>query len=211
MSDNGNMKAMVAAMIERRDSGQKLLPIERIVLTVAHQRADRIPSAFLFTEWVVNHAGYTCREADKCHINDDMQVVYQKLLEADGIIFGTPIYFYNMSAQAKIIIDRTYALRRPTVKLANKVGGIVTVAGNLGLMDAIKDLYFYMVINHMLAAEYVSAYATDKGAIKNNERAMKAAWELGREMAQLVMKKFEFPEEFQKLQLSAYVTEKYGL
>jgi uroporphyrinogen-III decarboxylase len=63
MSGNGDMKAMVAAMIERRDRGEKLLPIERIVLTVAHQRADRIPSAFLFTEWVVNHAGYTCREA----------------------------------------------------------------------------------------------------------------------------------------------------
>jgi uroporphyrinogen-III decarboxylase len=63
MSGDGDMKAMVAAMLERRDSGVKLLPIERIVLTVAHQRADRIPSAFLFTEWVVNRAGYTCREA----------------------------------------------------------------------------------------------------------------------------------------------------
>ncbi len=63
MSDNGSMKAMVAAMLARRDSGIKLQPIERIVLTVAHQRADRIPSAFLFTEWVVNRAGYTCREA----------------------------------------------------------------------------------------------------------------------------------------------------
>ena len=61
--DNGSMKAMVAKMIERRDSGETLLPIERIVLTVAHQRADRIPSAFLFTEWVVNRAGYTCSEA----------------------------------------------------------------------------------------------------------------------------------------------------
>ena len=63
MSGDGDMKAMVAAMLERRDNGVKLLPIERIVLTVAHQRADRIPSAFLFTEWVVNRAGYTCREA----------------------------------------------------------------------------------------------------------------------------------------------------
>lgn len=61
MSDD--MKAMVAAMLEKRNSGGKLLPIERIVLTVAHQRADRIPSGFLFTEWVVNRAGYTCREA----------------------------------------------------------------------------------------------------------------------------------------------------
>jgi uroporphyrinogen-III decarboxylase len=62
MSDS-DMKTMVANMIAKRDRGEKLLPIERIVLTVAHQTPDRIPTAFLFTEWVVNRAGYTCSEA----------------------------------------------------------------------------------------------------------------------------------------------------
>ena len=57
------MKEMVKQICAKRDKGEKLLPIERIVLTVAHETADRIPSAFLFTEWIVNHAGYTCREA----------------------------------------------------------------------------------------------------------------------------------------------------
>ncbi|MFC2006185.1 hypothetical protein ACFLVG_04445 [Chloroflexota bacterium] len=41
---------------------------------------------------------------------------------------------------------------------------------------------------------------------------MKAAWELGREMVQLVMKKFEFPSEFVHARtLSAYATDKYKL
>lgn len=57
------MKDMVKAICSKRDSGQKLLPIERIVLTVAHETADRIPSAFLFSEWIVNRAGYTLKEA----------------------------------------------------------------------------------------------------------------------------------------------------
>ncbi len=61
MSDE--MKKMVQAICAKRDSGQKLLPIERIVLTVAHETQDRIPSAFLFTEWAVNHAGYKLLEA----------------------------------------------------------------------------------------------------------------------------------------------------
>jgi len=153
----------------------------------------------------------TCIRTSECHINDDMQTIYRELEETDGIIFGTPIYFYGMSAQLKAIMDRTLAMRRPSFKLANKVGGIIAVAGNIGLMDAIKDLYFYLAANHMLAADYVGAYAGEKGAIKNNEQAMKMAWELGREMVQLVNKKFEFPEEFQRRRLSAYVTEKYGL
>ena len=33
-----------------------------------------------------------CRDKNQCHIKDDMQELYDKLVEADGIIFGTPIY-----------------------------------------------------------------------------------------------------------------------
>jgi multimeric flavodoxin WrbA len=153
----------------------------------------------------------TCISTGVCHIDDDMQVVYQKLVEADGIIFGTAIYFYAMTAQAKAIMDRTYSLRRPGFRLTNKVGGIIAVAGGIGLMEAIKDLYFYIAINHMVAADYVGAYAGERGAIRDNERAMKAAWELGREMVLLVNKGFVFPEEFGKRGLSGYVAEKYGL
>lgn len=57
------MKTMVEGMCAKRDRGEKLLPIERIVLFVAHQTTDRIPTAFLFTEWVCNWAGYTLIEA----------------------------------------------------------------------------------------------------------------------------------------------------
>ncbi|MFC1977541.1 flavodoxin family protein [Chloroflexota bacterium] len=65
----------------------------------------------------------SCIETSKCHIKDDMQTIYRELEAADGIIFGTPIYFYGMAAQAKAIMDRTFAIRRPSIKLANKVGG----------------------------------------------------------------------------------------
>ena len=151
-----------------------------------------------------------CRTTGKCHINDDMQTVYKKLVEADGIIFGTPVYFHAMASQAKSLIDRTYALRHPTLRLVNKVGGVITVAGSLGRIDVLKDLYFYISINHMVPADYVAATAFEKGAIRKDERAMKMAWELGREMGQLVKKGFEFPSEF-KDRLSTYVTDKYKL
>lgn len=139
-----------------------------------------------------------CRKTGKCHINDDMQTVYQKLVAADGIIFGTPIYFYSMTSQAKALIDRTYALVGPEQSLANKVGGVISVAGSIGIIDAVKDLYFFIIIHRMLPANYVAAYATEKGGIRKKERALKAAWELGREMVQLVRKGFEFPSEFRR-------------
>ena len=139
---------------------------------------------------------WTCMKTGECHIKDDMQELYKKLLEADGIIFGTPIYFYAMAAQAKTVMDRTMPLNRPERSLANKVGGVVVVAGSLGLIDAVKDLYFYIVAHRMLPANYVAAYGGAKGDVKKLEKGMKAARDLGRQMVQLVAKKFEYPAEF---------------
>jgi multimeric flavodoxin WrbA len=135
----------------------------------------------------------TCQKAGKCHIQDDMQDLYDKLLEADGIIFGTPIYFYNMTAQAKTVIDRTLALGGPERSMSNKVGGVIAVAGSLGLIDAVKDLYFYMVTRQMLPANFVAAYGVSRGDVANMEKTMKAALDLGRQIVKIAGKKFEYP------------------
>jgi len=139
---------------------------------------------------------WSCYATGKCHIKDDMQTLYQKMIEADGVIFGTPIYVYSMTAQAKALIDRTLALNTPERSLANKVGGVIVVAGSIGIIDAVKDLYFFIVMRKMLPANLVAAYANNKGDIRKMEQGMKAAWELGREMVQIAAKQFEFPGEF---------------
>lgn len=139
---------------------------------------------------------YACATKGECHIKDDMQTVYQKMAEANGIIFGTPVYLYSMTAQAKAILDRTLALNRPDRSLANKVGGVIVVAGSIGIIDAVKDLYFFIAIRKMLPANLVAAYATGKGDIRKRELGMKAAWNLGREMVQIAARKFEYPAEF---------------
>ncbi len=135
-----------------------------------------------------------CRKTGECHIKDDMQGLYTRLLEADGIIFGTPVYFYNMTAQGKTVIERTIALNQPGRQLANKVGGIVVVGGSLGLVDAVKDLYFYMVTRRMLPASFVAAYGGGKGEVKELPKCMQAAYDLGREMVRIAASGFKYPE-----------------
>jgi multimeric flavodoxin WrbA len=134
----------------------------------------------------------TCNDTGKCHIQDDMQELYPKMVEADGIIFGTPIYFYNMASQAKTIIDRTMVTGHPDMSLANKVGGIVAVAGSFGLSSAVKDLYLYIINRRMLPASYVAAYAGD---VRTLEKGMKAAFDLGRQMVRLVDMNFKYPAD----------------
>ena len=117
--------------------------------------------------------------------------------EADGIIFGTPVYFYNMTAQGKTVIDRTMALGRSKKNLANKVGGIVVVGGSLGLVDAVKDLYFYMIVARMLPASFVAAYAAAKGDVKELPKYMQAARNLGKQVVKITEKKFRYPKDIE--------------
>ena len=139
---------------------------------------------------------YSCYATGKCHIEDDMQPLYEKMIESDGIVFGSPIYFYGMTAQAKAIMDRVFALNRPNRALVNKVGGVIVVAGSLGIVDALKDYYFFFGVQRIFPANFVAAYATNKGDASQLEKGMNSAFRLGKEMVQLVKKKFEYPKEF---------------
>ncbi|MGI5939295.1 MAG: flavodoxin family protein [Thermoleophilia bacterium] len=51
-----------------------------------------------------------CARNHKCVIDDDMQALYPLLLEADGLILGSPVHFYNISSSMKTFIDRCYCL-----------------------------------------------------------------------------------------------------
>lgn len=146
----------------------------------------------------------SCSKTGICHIKDDMQGLYDKLLESDGIIFGSPVYFYSMTAQAKTVIDRTISLNRPERSLANKVGGVVVVAGSQGNVDVLKDLYFYMVTRQMLPANFVSVYPC--GDLRKMENCMKATFDLGRQISRIVPMKFKYPSEFPRA-YSAFGTE----
>lgn len=58
------------------------------------------------------HACYACRETGKCVKGDDMDGILEKLINADVILLSTPVYFYSMDAQMKMMIDRTVARYR---------------------------------------------------------------------------------------------------
>jgi hypothetical protein len=64
------------------------------------------------------------------------------------------------------------------------------------LLDAVKDLYFFMVTRQMLPASFVAAYASNKGDVEKLEKCMRAASDLGMQMVKIAGKKFKYPEEF---------------
>lgn len=51
-----------------------------------------------------------CQKTQKCIINDDVKEIIDKMLTSDVIVFATPIYFYEMSGQMKVLLDRSNPL-----------------------------------------------------------------------------------------------------
>ena len=51
----------------------------------------------------------TCKREQMCAIDDDMKPIYTEIVEADGIVIGSPVYAAYLSGQTKLFIDRWYA------------------------------------------------------------------------------------------------------
>jgi multimeric flavodoxin WrbA len=53
---------------------------------------------------------FYCRANDGCAIKDYLQPMYKVINEADAIVFGSPIYAYQITGQAKMWLDRTFPM-----------------------------------------------------------------------------------------------------
>ncbi len=133
----------------------------------------------------------------KCHIDDDMQELYPKVLAADGIIFGSPSYFDSVSAQAKIVIDRLYCLYL-MFALVNKVAGVINVASTSGHEGAYTPFRHFIKFAHMFPAEQAYGFALDKGEVRKDKYAMRASEELGEQIVALIKQGFQWPDEYRK-------------
>jgi len=139
-----------------------------------------------------------CDGCDACHDNpgsgcileDDMQKLYPKLREASAIVIATPIYWFTMSAQTKLCIDRWYALEGTDGnELAGKRFGFALAYGDTdpytsGAINAIRsfqDMCRYLKAN-LVGIVYGSA--NDAGEIKQNKELMEKAFRLGKKLAQ---------------------------
>lgn len=100
-----------------------------------------------------------------CTINDDMQMIYQQLELADGVILGTPVYFLNVSAQAKAVMDRTYAILG-TRGLRGKVAAALVAVRRVGAGQVLSLLYSYFNVHRMIIAGGGIGYGREKGEVR---------------------------------------------
>jgi multimeric flavodoxin WrbA len=148
-----------------------------------------------------------CLKTHKCHIKDDMQSILDKMLEADGIIIGSPSWNQSVTNQASTIFIRSRAL--PHRSLQNKIGAPIATSSRTGGWPVITRLYLYFINEHMFCGDYVSGLALSRGKVKNDERAMKESYELGKQVVALANQGFKWPEGYER-HFSSMYSQKYG-
>jgi multimeric flavodoxin WrbA len=132
----------------------------------------------------------TCQQHDSqgCAIKDDMQEIYPKLIRADAWVIASPVYWFTMSAQTKIFMDRCYAL----LAYADNpfVGKLVAIAMSYGDVDPVQSGCVNALRTFQDAFSYtrsklvgmVYGSAETAGEIENNGALMREAEELGRRL-----------------------------
>jgi len=136
-----------------------------------------------------------CYSTGRCRVQDDYQQVLQKMLDADRLIFATPVFFATVCAQAKILIDRgqclwanKYVLKKPLFEngprdrraLVIAVGGSKSKKQFESIRLTLKS-YF-----DVLELKYVSNLFVNqvdvRGAIRQHPCALQEAFRLGKEL-----------------------------
>ncbi|MCJ7448800.1 MAG: flavodoxin family protein [Bacteroidales bacterium] len=134
-----------------------------------------------------------CREAKdgKCHQkNAAINHCISKMLKADAIIIGSPVYFSDLSAQAKALIDVAgYALRGAGNPLKRKPGAAVVAVRRAGAIHAFDSINHFFLINEMIipgSSYWNIAIGREKGEVAKDEEGMKTMRVLGENMAWLL-------------------------
>ena len=113
----------------------------------------------------------TCATKD-----DDFHPVFEKLLAADIIVVGSPVYFGSATPELMALLDRAGSVSRQCGNLlSRKLGGPIAVARRAGHNFTYAQLLFWYMINDMVvpgSSYWNVALAGPAGAVSNDSEAL---------------------------------------
>ena len=128
---------------------------------------------------------------NKCVFSDDSINEYiEKMIEADGIILGSPVYFANMSSELKALIDRSGYVSIANGKfLKRKVGASVVAVRRAGAVFTFDAINHFFSINEMIvpgSGYWNMGFGREVGEVENDKEGEKTMRNLGKNMAWLL-------------------------
>lgn len=131
----------------------------------------------------------------KCHCvfkNDAFNECFQKLVEADGIILGSPVYSADITSKMKAFIERAGVVVATNPELfKHKVGSAVVAVRRGGGMTAVDTLNHFLLNKEVLlvgSTYWNMVYGKDIGDVLKDDEGMRNMRNLGENMAWLLKK-----------------------
>ena len=140
-------------------------------------------------------ACYKCveRKDGRCAVdNDALNDYLRKMIDADGILLGSPVYFGDLTAQIKGLIERTGMVARANGDLLKrKAGASVVAVRRAGAMHAFHSLNAFFLIGQMIipgSSYWNISISRDIGDAEKDAEGLGIMKDLGRNMAWLMEK-----------------------
>ncbi len=135
-----------------------------------------------------------CLETGRCRIEDDMQMIYRELEQADRVVLASPIQFMGPTAQMKAMIDRCqtlwarkYVLKKAPLDNRRERKGLFISVGALKIaslfeptLTIIKTLF--RVLDIAYVGELLFYGIDEKGAITKYPEALHQAFRAGQKL-----------------------------
>jgi multimeric flavodoxin WrbA len=119
--------------------------------------------------------------------NDDINSWIKKMVEADGILLGSPTYFSDMTPEMKTLIDRAgYVTLANGSALKGKVGAAVSSARRGGSINTINSMSHFFTISQMIipgSSYWNMGYGAARGEVEQDVEGMQTMDNLGENMA----------------------------
>lgn len=126
------------------------------------------------------HACETCFKTGKaCSFDDDFNLIAPAILQADAVVFTTPVYWYSIPAQIKGVIDRIFSLVVGGKDVAGKACALITCCeeDDVSVMDGVRipiERSAALLQWHM-AGEVLIPGVLNVGDIENTDGCRQAA------------------------------------
>lgn len=190
MIGNHEVPRVLVLLGSPRKKGNSAILAERIARG-ARSAGAKVESVHLHGLTIAPcRACYACQKPKSrgCAVDDDMQALYPKLIEAGAWVIASPVYWFTLSAQTKLFMDRCFALLAyASNPFAGKRIAVAMTYGDTdpvtsGCINALRTFQDAFAYTKSPIVGMVYGRAPGMGDIRKNEALLATAEALGRKL-----------------------------
>ena len=124
-----------------------------------------------------------CEMNGNCVYKDDFEFVKENIIDADMVVFATPMYYFGISAQLKAVIDRFYSINGK-IHTPKKSALFMTYADTRAIEAEPIKKHYETLLNYLgwtNVGEIIAEGVWQAGSI-NSTKYPKMAYELGKKL-----------------------------